>query len=575
MKKTIVAGFADLRTLKPSQNGQSVSLAGWEKGSSVGGGEFIGHYGNEVDDGGVIASGDGFWWQRNMNPDQLDVTHFGALTGTTSSTDCINAVECMFAWSQKNYPSIGVQFPSGSFYLSSWDISETYYSYFRFIGAGSNKACGQFSNTILNSDKVGLYILSVNARRTEISGFEINGEYNTIANTQGFFNNICQEGQYGHFFNLRLTYMGGVGLNLMDTLDCQIKEFYGSNNYDSEIRCRYSDIKSWDHCTAVKIVDGHILKNNGVNACIDAPRTTQSMIENFWLESIYNAPPMDINNGDWSWFKVSVEDCNIAINAQSCSLIEEGTNFQGPSSLDDSVSATAWLSGWEHGRTRLQATGTNIHGFFAADIVTSRTVMDNQGSKSAWFKVGRAYIGLINEELEIEILGTRGFNSLPVSMVTINGGGDARGLTKIAIQRVDLNKFKVTASFEGSPCISSVKYTVNESYVTVYVLIDNYTRNAAVFARTNGPNRFTSGAWAQWVPAGTVLSEEPMGTLAQNRVSVHNQLAGIGANEDGNLVAKTHAVAITALDGYSIAGMMQIVINGSLHYVPYYKAAEI
>ncbi len=58
------------------------------------------------------------------------------------------------------------------------------------------------------------------------------------------------------------------------------------------------------------------------------------------------------------------------------------------------------------------------------------------------------------------------------------------------------------------------------------------------------------------------LDAEPEGTVAQQCVSIHNRLAGIGANEDGNLVAKTGEVAITALDGYSVAEMMQVVING-------------
>ncbi len=52
----------------------------------------------------------------------------------------------------------------------------------------------------------------------------------------------------------------------------------------------------------------------------------------------------------------------------------------------------------------------------------------------------------------------------------------------------------------GSPGAIKVKYTATGSYVTVYVLFAAYTWNAAVFARTNGSNWYSSGTWSRWDP---------------------------------------------------------------------------
>ena len=50
-----VDGFATLRTLPVVYEGQRVTLLGWNKGSNLGGGTFIGHKGTKTDDGAVVS----------------------------------------------------------------------------------------------------------------------------------------------------------------------------------------------------------------------------------------------------------------------------------------------------------------------------------------------------------------------------------------------------------------------------------------------------------------------------------------------------------------------------------------
>lgn len=62
--KVQVESFAALREFKPWWDGQVVYLKGYYEGSTSGGGEFVGHFGTNTDDGGVVASGAGFYWER-------------------------------------------------------------------------------------------------------------------------------------------------------------------------------------------------------------------------------------------------------------------------------------------------------------------------------------------------------------------------------------------------------------------------------------------------------------------------------------------------------------------------------
>lgn len=74
-----VNSFVELRNRRPNFEGEKVNLKGYYAGGTSGGGEFIGHIGAMTDDGGTVASGNGFYWQRTINGVSVDVEMFGAV----------------------------------------------------------------------------------------------------------------------------------------------------------------------------------------------------------------------------------------------------------------------------------------------------------------------------------------------------------------------------------------------------------------------------------------------------------------------------------------------------------------
>lgn len=71
--------FEQLRTIRPLVDGQRIFLNGWRVGSSAGGGEFVAKFGVKEDDGGCVAAGDGFYWERIIHYGFYSPEMFGAV----------------------------------------------------------------------------------------------------------------------------------------------------------------------------------------------------------------------------------------------------------------------------------------------------------------------------------------------------------------------------------------------------------------------------------------------------------------------------------------------------------------
>lgn len=96
-----VDSFDSLRTTKPLYEGQRVKLIGWSKGSNLGAGEFVGYLGAATDDGGVIAAGTGYYWERVVD-ESVTPEMFGAKgDGIADDSDALQAAmnSCVdFVW---------------------------------------------------------------------------------------------------------------------------------------------------------------------------------------------------------------------------------------------------------------------------------------------------------------------------------------------------------------------------------------------------------------------------------------------------------------------------------------------
>lgn len=74
--------FQALRTTKPPFDGAVIEVNGYLEGGTDGGGCFVGRIGSGVDDGGVIASGAGFFWERLDISNGISPHLFGYVSGS-------------------------------------------------------------------------------------------------------------------------------------------------------------------------------------------------------------------------------------------------------------------------------------------------------------------------------------------------------------------------------------------------------------------------------------------------------------------------------------------------------------
>lgn len=113
-----VSSFDDLRNRRPNFEGEKVNLRGYYTTSTSGSGEFVGHIGTATDDGGTIAAGNGFYWQRVFTGNRLKIDWFGAdPSGSVYSSDAIrNTLKVSnYIEMQGTYKFSGASIDKGSF----------------------------------------------------------------------------------------------------------------------------------------------------------------------------------------------------------------------------------------------------------------------------------------------------------------------------------------------------------------------------------------------------------------------------------------------------------------------------
>jgi len=198
------ASIGALRASEPVFPGQRMDLKEYRQGSGFGGGFFI-HDDTDTsspDDGGYcVVTPKGARWKRALNSlHELNVCHFGA---EGKGVDTAEAFAKMMAFSQKNIPGMGVQYPTGTFKLSRFTNTKEM-SRFRVAGAPIEADFGYFTGTTLygNNTEDG-FIFDIVARRTAISNLNFEGAVDItaandkkVAGTLGFLRNTCPGGQY-------------------------------------------------------------------------------------------------------------------------------------------------------------------------------------------------------------------------------------------------------------------------------------------------------------------------------------------------------------------------------------------
>lgn len=82
-----VESFAALQGRRPAFEGERVQLKGYYSSDTSGSGTFIGHLGTGIDDGGIIAAGSGFYWERVIHDNTVTAEMFGCKTTETVSSN--------------------------------------------------------------------------------------------------------------------------------------------------------------------------------------------------------------------------------------------------------------------------------------------------------------------------------------------------------------------------------------------------------------------------------------------------------------------------------------------------------
>lgn len=490
-----VTTIAELRNHEPAGDGDMVVVSEYEAGSGTGGGIFIFDHADmkSIDDHGLIlVTPKGARWKRRLSDyNEVNVAFFGARGD--GKTDCINAVKLMWQWSQKNAPSIGIKFPAGNFKISSFDISNREVTFFRLAGHQVNS--GYYAATNLFSDrKNNEFMFKVNARYMEISGLTINGESTAASpNTKGFYKNIIQAGQFVRVAEVRFLNLGGRGLDMLDTLDCKINQWYASNCSGTVIYAGWSDNPNgkWDHTTAIELSNFNI-QHGSKSPAIDLQRATQSLIWNGWIE--HTEFPGDISNGQWIINALSVEDCHNPLKCHYSRIVNTQLNLQSGSSLDFSQAGNKWtsLSDYELGDTHIENHGLKTSGTLSCDYFSSDCKMDNRTDKEKWFFLGELTHSVNTTQTRIHIAGTAGFNNMSETQTGYTSR-TAEGSADIYLQKIADREYVGCWNGQGSVPVTRVLIEASDNGKSskVYIKIAKYTGFCASFIETNDFNHFS------------------------------------------------------------------------------------
>ena len=475
----------------------------------------------------------------------------------------------MYQWSEQAQQPICVQFPAGTFFVSACDFGSEGRRFFRISGAMVN--FGYFPATTIVSDGQSEFVFDVNARWVEISNLIFNGNSDKRPNKQGLFRNTCDGGQFFRGACLRFNAVGGTALSLLDTLDCKIDQWYASRCTGDVIKAAWSGRKAgaWDHSTAIELSNFNAQHCRG-GMVLNLPRCSQSIIHNGWIEHCDH--PGDISNGQWIVDALSLEDCKNPLIAHNSRLNMRQTNLQSGSWIDNSDQGERWLNVWEMGSTRVESYGVAIDGSLKYNYITSRWRLENNSDQQTWFELGTLYSPSVGDAWEIEIFGQSEFSNGSTSQPLMNPIAD-RSTGGRAVIQVQRKKSKAEASWsaEGSSPVVEVRYVAaNDSEVRIFVKLAGWTPSAVVLMKTTSKDRFATGRCAR-VSASMEKAAPPSGNVAApQRFSLHNGKAGIGGNEQGDLLLASRALNAEQVDTSKPKGFISMVINGEQCAVPYF-----
>lgn len=565
--------YATLSGITPDSAGQRIFLREYTVGTGYGGGQFQAVNGAGTEDNGVTCVVSSTWyWKRVGDPHDYDVTHFGAVPGTSDSVSAINR---MFAWSAgvaSPVVNIGVQFPPGNFSISTLDLSGTYKSHVRISGKFSPSYGYNSATKLTLIGAAGSIAITVQARNTEITNLWIYGQYDSDSLLRHFFKNTVTAGQYVRVNNIYLTYVGR-GFQLQDTLDCKFDQFYASHTYDNIFRILASGTAtgSWDHSTAVELSNFNIQNHLGASdqaGALFIPNCGQSLIHNGWIE--HTTYPGNITLGQWNIQSLSMETCTNPLYAIYSKIIN--TLFSNPNNagIDTTTDMTVnyqtgeyqtrTLSAYERGTLDFNSHTITANAAVRQQWLASYKKISNVTASAIWVSVGHVYLPSLANHVVMRFLGRTGYSSgsstSPISSEAV-----------VSIQNRGSTSATVSWECPYAGPLSDVKYTQPYNTDTnIYVQVPAYSV-VGIFIESTGPTRNETGAPVNfsWDMA-TVEDITSISNItdAPSVSSVGTTTAGFVFDGENSQVRVrgSHAV-FGGLDN------ILMVMNGTTAYIPY------
>lgn len=591
-----VSDIATLKTTEPSTGGELATVLEYTKGTKMGGGVFVydAKDTTSVDDGGLVIIGPNNkrWKRVILDYNSVTVVDFGAVAD--GKTDCVDAVKRMFTWSQRVLPSAGIRFTAGVFSMSTFDISATEVNRFKVAGASVN--FGYFPTTTLvfnwNTTPRGLHFFKVKARYAEISGFVVKGmssnsggDGGTAFNQVGFYANIITGGQFLRVSSMEFRYLGGRALDLVDTLDCKIDQFYSRGCQDSIVYARWSDQVqgAWDHSTAIELSNFN-LQEGTVKPVLDLPRCTQSFIRNGWIEHSDFAG--DLTNGQWVIEGLAIESTANPLKLGYCRalIIQKSIHNQSAGFDYSTEGIEPWtlISEGDRGVMEISDWGAVIQGSLNYDYITSQHHMDNRTDKAKWFYIGDFNFSDEGTQIHVCVVGTSQILSQSETQ-TDYSYRSPEGCANIYLQC--RNNANTIGSWygEGSCPVAKVHIEGGATHTKLYVKLNPYTGFATAQVETNGKDRYQSGLCFIFRKGFTVCSDadgqkfDAAPVVAFEQHWIGNAQVGFGYNDNKQLLLRgpVFEKAVEYEPGkWRTRRFVKIWINGKEQSIEYLSATD-
>ncbi|SFK48685.1 amylovoran biosynthesis protein AmsF [Candidatus Pantoea symbiotica] len=552
-----ISDVAQLKATEPTTGGELATVLEYKRGTKAGGGVFV--YDatdtSSPDDGGliIVTAGNKRWKRVILDYNSVTVLDFGAVPD--GKTDCIEAVKRMYTWSQRVLPSAGIRFTAGVFSMSTFDISDKEINRFKVAGAAVN--FGYFPTTTLvfnwETKPRGLHFFKVQARYAEISGIVVKGmssdsggDGGTAFNTVGFYANTIIGGQFLRVSSMEFRYLGGRALDLIDTLDCKIDQFYSRGCQDSIVYARWSDREqgAWDHSTAIELSNFN-LQGNTKKPVLDLPRCTQSFIRNGWIEHAEFAG--DLTNGQWVIEGLAIESTTNPLKLGYCraTIIQKSIHNQSAGFDYSTAGIEPWTLIGEGDRGVLEFSDWGIiaQGSISYDYISSQHHMDNRTANNKWFYVGEFNFSDATSQIHVRVVGSAQYNSQSETQVDYSNR-TPEGATNIYLQARDGANTIGSWYGEGSSPVVKVHISGNGARTKLYVKIAAYTGFSTALVTTNGKDRYQAGLCFIFRKSFTACSAEESATLdaapvvAFEQHWIGNKDVGFGYNNNKELLLR-------------------------------------